>query len=104
MRIIINKYIPFKGYKAMCIGPLVFVRSDARLTTTTINHEAIHTEQWKECLYVFFLIIYGLSFLWQLIKYRNWDEAYRSVCFEREAYAHQNEEDYLGKRERFAWA
>ena len=103
MKLVFNNTIPFKGYAAMCIGNLVFVRKGVRVTTTLINHEAIHSEQWKECLYVFFLPIYVLSFLWQFVRCWKWHQAYRSVCFEREAYAHQSEEGYLAKRKRFAW-
>ena len=59
--------------------------------------------QWKECLYIFFLPIYVLSFVWQFLKRWKWDDAYRNVCFEREAYAHAHEADYLEKRKSFAW-
>lgn len=47
MKLVFNNIIPFKGYAAMCIGNLVFVRKGVRVTTTLINHEAIHSEQWK---------------------------------------------------------
>lgn len=101
---IYNDFIPFEGYDAMCIGNLVFIRNGARVTTTLMNHEAIHCAQWKECLYIFFLPLYVLSFIWQFLKHWNWSKAYRNVCFEREAYAHEKEQGYLSHRERFAWA
>lgn len=103
MKLIFNDIIPFKGYNAMCIGPLIFIRNGVHVTTRLIQHESIHAAQWKECLYVFFLPVYVLSFLWQYVRRWNWNEAYRNVCFEREAYAHQSEEGYLGKRKLFAW-
>lgn len=103
MKFIFNKYIPFKGYAAMCVGNLVFVRNGVQLSERIINHESIHSAQWRECLYLFFLPIYVCSFLLQLLKFVNWHEAYRNVCFEREAYGHQDEDDYLSHRKRFAW-
>ena len=103
MKFLFNVFIPIKGYSAMCVGNVVFVRKGVRVTGTLIQHEHIHALQWKECLYVFFLPLYILSFLWQFIKYWNWSKAYRNVCFEREAYAHQSEDGYINSRKRFAW-
>jgi len=103
MKFIYNNIIPFKGYKAMCIGNLCFVRKNAVMYDYNIRHEMIHSLQWKECLYIFFLPIYILSFVWQFLKRWKWNDAYRNVCFEREAYAHAHEADYLEKRKPFAW-
>lgn len=103
MKYIFNKWIPFKPYNAMCIGPLVFIRNDGKLTERTKNHEAIHGEQWKETLYIFFLPIYVCSFVWQFLKRWKWQEAYINVCMEREAYAHASDKEYLSHRKHFAW-
>lgn len=103
MRIVFNDFLPFKGFSAVTIGEWVFVRKSTRVTTTLIQHESIHVRQWRECLYVLFPLIYRLSYLWQLARRRNFNEAYRNVCFEREAYAHQKEEGYLNNRKLFAW-
>jgi len=40
MKIIYNKIIPFKGYKAMAIWPFIFARK--KLSEIDINHEKIH--------------------------------------------------------------
>lgn len=103
MRIVYNRFVPFKGYVAMCVGNIVFIRYGVRLSASIVRHESIHGEQWKECLYVFFLPIYILSFVWQFVECRDFHAAYRSVCFEKEAYAHEREKNYLSKRRRFAW-
>ena len=103
MKIIYNKYIPFKGYNAMCIGNIIIARKGEVISERIIRHEIIHSKQWKECLYVFFLPIYVLSFIWQFLKKWKWMEAYMNVCFEKEAYAHQYEVDYLANRKLFAW-
>lgn len=103
MKIIRNKWIPFKGYDAMCICNLILARNDAKISDRILRHESIHAVQWKECLYLFFLPIYIGSFVWQFFHYWKWMKAYENVCFEREAYAHAHEVDYLEKRKSFAW-
>ena len=40
MKVIKNKIIPFKGFKAITIWPFIFTRSD--LSNIDLNHEKIH--------------------------------------------------------------
>lgn len=42
MKIIYNNLIPFKGYKAINLFGLVFVRKGAKFTEVDYNHEHIH--------------------------------------------------------------
>lgn len=59
MKIIYNDIIPFKGYKAINLFGIVFARKSARpLSDKNKNHEAIHTAQMRELLYVPFYIVY----------------------------------------------
>lgn len=119
MKIVENAFLPLGGYKAMTIGPWIFVHYGAVMKDEDVNHEAIHWEQEKELLIVGFYILYVLLFLWELVRctfdkargwsersYRNglWGRAYRSNAFEREAYAHEREPLYKYQRKRFAWA
>ena len=53
MKIVRNNIIPFKGYKAMNLFGVLFVRGNARIDDINLNHEKIHTAQIKEMLYVF---------------------------------------------------
>ena len=53
MKIVRNNIIPFKGYKAVNLFGILFVRDDAVIGSVDINHESIHTAQMKEMLYVF---------------------------------------------------
>ena len=103
MKIIRNNIIPFKGFSAMTLWPFVFVRRDARFTATTERHERIHGEQQKEMLVLPFLLWYGAEWLVRLAQYRNRNQAYRNISFEREAYANERDENYLQSRRRFAW-
>ena len=71
------------------------------MTDTDLNHEAIHTAQMRELLYVPFYVLYVLEWLCLLPRYPKRHEAYRHISFEREAYAHQAEPDYLKARPKF---
>jgi len=103
MKIIRNNIIPFPGYKAINLFGILFVRKDAQIDDVTLNHEAIHTAQMKEMLYVFFYLWYLVEWIVRLIKYKNANEAYLNICFEREAYIYEEELDYLETRKPFAF-
>jgi hypothetical protein len=45
MKIIKNKFIPFKGYKLMNFFGVIFQRNDAIVTADEYNHEKIHLKQ-----------------------------------------------------------
>lgn len=96
MRIIYNKIIPFKGYKAINLFGFVFSRDI--LTEIDKNHEAIHTYQMKKVGYVKFYIIYLYEYIKNLIKYRNNKLAYKNISFEIEAYNNQNNLNYVDKK------
>lgn len=103
MKIIRNKYIPFPGYKAINLFGILFVRGNARIDEVPINHEAIHSAQMKELLYIPFYIWYVIEWLIRLIQFRNSHMAYRNISFEREAYQNQEDMHYLKSRERLAF-
>ena len=98
-KIIYNSVIPFKGFKAINLFGILFVRGNARISEKTIRHEAIHTAQMKEMFYVFFYIWYAIEWLIRL----PFGNAYRNMSFEREAYANDNNPDYLKTRKRYAF-
>ena len=105
MVIIENKYIPFKGYLAMNICGLLFVRKGQRgkLKPEVLRHERIHSRQWLELLIVGFLLWYSIEWFVKLWKYTNGHTAYRNISLEREAYANEADEDYLRNRKPYAW-
>lgn len=82
---------------------VIFVREGARVTVNTIRHESIHLRQQKEMLVVLFFLWYGFEWLIRLIQYRNTITAYKNISFEREAYSHQGEIDYLDKRKPYSF-
>ena len=103
MEIVRNNIIPFKGYKAVNLFGILFVRGDAVMTSTDINHESIHTAQMKEMLYVFFYLWYAIEWLVRLVQYRNAHTAYRNISFEQEANAGEDDETYLENSGYFEW-
>lgn len=103
MKIIKCKHFPPKGYDAMMVVWWLFVKEGYQITSRLINHEEIHSIQQKEMLVLPFFIWYGIEFLFRLIQYRNWNEAYMNLSFEREAYSNQYDIAYLSKRKHFAW-
>lgn len=105
MKIIYNSIIPFKGFIAINLFGLLFVRSDKKkkITKKVINHETIHTKQYIEMAYIFFLIWYGIEWLIKLCIYGNAHKAYKNLSFEREANANEANLQYLDTRKHYAW-
>lgn len=103
MRIVRNNIIPFKGYRAINLFGILFVRKDAEIDDVTITHEEIHTAQMKELLFIFFYLHYGIEFLLKMFMYPNFHRTYRAISFEREAYMFEEERDYLLWRKHYKW-
>ena len=56
MKVIYNNVIPFKGYKCVNLFGVLFVRRGLGMSDVDLNHEAIHTAQMKEMLFVLFYL------------------------------------------------
>ena len=91
----------FMEVGGITLFPFIFIRGegDERL----IRHETIHIKQYAETLVLGFLLIYVWDFLYGFVKYKNYDDAYRSIRFEREAYGNESNVHYLEQREHYAW-
>lgn len=100
MKVIYNNVIPFNGYKAINLFGVLFVRNGCMMSEVDLNHERIHTAQMKEMLYVFFYIWYFIEWIVRLFGKGN---AYKNLSFEKEAYTHEENLDYLKWREKFKW-
>jgi len=104
MKIIYNNFIPVKGFTAMNLFGILFVRKGKRIDDRMINHEKIHTYQMKEMLYLPFYIWYIIEYVIRVFQYKfKLHTAYRNISFEREAYTNQNDINYLKKRKLFDW-
>lgn len=100
MKIVYNKFIPFKGFSAINLFGVIFARKECKVTPRTINHEKIYTAQMRELGYIGFYVLYFLEWLYRLAVDTN--RAYRAISFEVEAYEHQNDYKYLANRNAFA--
>ncbi|RZJ80749.1 MAG: hypothetical protein EOO47_06605 [Flavobacterium sp.] len=99
--VVVFSKLPAQG---MAIFPFIFVkRVDLRENIFLINHERIHFKQQLELLLVFFYILYLFNYLINLVKYRNHHSAYMNICFEKEAYHHEKDLNYLTNRKLFNW-
>ena len=102
MKIIYNHIIPFKGFVALNLFGIIFARKEHQpLKKRTLNHEAIHTAQQKELLYLGFYLWYGIEWFIKLFVYGR--GAYRNLSFEREAYRYDRTCVYLKKRKKYSW-
>ena len=94
--------LPFGGdFLAINLCGLIFALRD--LTPEELNHERIHTAQQRELLFLPFFLWYAVEWLVLMVRYRNGIEAYYRIRFEREAYRHQAESDYLARRRHYRY-
>lgn len=103
MKIIRNKLIPFKGYSAINLFGVLFIKPNTVLTPRLLNHEYIHTLQMKELYYIGFYLVYLIEFVINLFRYKNWSDAYNNISFELEAYDNQNNQEYKDIRKPYAY-
>jgi hypothetical protein len=104
--IVKNSRIPkllswFMDIGGITLFPFIFIKGEGN--DRLIRHESIHIMQYRETLVLGFLFLYVWDFLYGFAKYRNYDDAYRSIRFEQEAYANDHDENYLELRQKFTW-
>lgn len=99
--ILIVKNLPALG---MAIFPFILLKSEKyKGNWKIINHEKIHLRQQLELFILPFYIFYLINYLINLFKYKNHDEAYRDIVFEKEAYTNENNINYLKSRSWYSW-
>ena len=86
---------------AITLGPFIFCRESA--SDTLKRHEIIHWAQYKECLILGFLILYGFYWIKNVLLGESGERAYYMIPFEKEAYENQDNTEYLISRKAFAW-
>lgn len=89
--------------RAFAFWPFIFIKHrDLIKDKVLLNHEKIHLKQQLELLVVPFYVLYFGEFIYHLIRFKSIDKAYKAISFEKEAYNHHHNRDYLASR-RF-WA
>lgn len=126
MKIIYNNWFPFGSYKIINLFGVLFSK-DKTLDAIDINHESIHTEQFKELAIVglilvllldiifniplvFYLLGISLFYIWYGIEYlivrcfhKKQNDGYHDISFEEEAYNNELDYNYLDNRKHFSW-
>ena len=96
---ILSYFRPTLG--GITLFPFIFLKDEG--DDRIINHESIHIAQYRELFVIGFLFLYLWDFVRGFVKYKNYDDAYRSIRFEREAYSFDADPHYLEYREPHAW-
>lgn len=126
MKVIYNNWFPFGNYTTINLFGIL-ISKDKSLDKKEINHESIHTAQFKELACVgllltlaldlligipFWSYFLGLSlfYIWYGIEYViirfyhvRQKDTYHDVSFEEEAYNNDDNLDYLNTRIPFSW-
>jgi hypothetical protein len=96
--------VPFLNVQGMAIYPFILLKKATyKKDEVIMRHETIHLKQQQEMLVLPFYIAYLINYLFNLAKYRNHDQAYRNIIFEREAYACEGDAKYLINRPLWAF-
>lgn len=77
---------------------IILKKPEYKQDQTLINHEKIHLRQQVELLVIFFYIWYVIEYYYWVFKLKDRYLAYRSISFEREAYAMEDDLNYLATR------
>lgn len=102
MKVIHSSWFPFGNYSTINLFGILITK-EKNLSKYTINHEAIHTAQMKEMLYVFFYLWYGIEYILIRLFHRKQSCAYHDVSFEEEAYYNEFNLSYLKSRKHYNW-
>ena len=123
MKVIYNKFIPFKGFYAITVIKWIFVRDEYKhldglsIYNKMINHESIHEQQildftpkifpkWLRYTIgsICFYLLYGVEWLFKLIPCLiTKKNVCRSLCAEQEAYENEDNLNYLESRPKLSW-
>jgi hypothetical protein len=81
-------FAPIK-IRAVALFPFIVIPSTTKMDDILLNHERIHLRQQIELLIIPF-------YIWYLIE--GAIKGYRNICFEKEAFANENDLSYLKNR------
>lgn len=97
--ILIFKYIFPKRYVGLTLWPVIILKENRlKQDDVLINHERIHLKQQLELFILPFYIWYLIEWLIGVMRFRNFNEAYRNISFEKEAYQNERNLNYIKER------
>ncbi len=92
-----------KDIRAFAFWPFVIIRDKYLVKDRIlINHERIHLKQQVELLILPFYVLYFGEFIIHFIRFKNWNQAYRAISFEKEAYQNHSNSNYTNGRKSYA--
>ena len=96
MIIICQRLFKNTNFIGITIFPFIILRNIAfKQDEKVLSHEKIHLRQQIELLIIPFYIWYIVEFMLRYVQYKDRHKAYLNISFEREAYAHETDGDYL---------
>lgn len=97
--VLVFKHLFRKNYVGLTLWPFIIVKDSAhKEDSVLINHEKIHLRQQLELLVIPFYLWYFLEWVFRTVIYLDSYRAYQNISFEREAYAHEKDLGYIGRR------
>ena len=79
--------------------PFIILRKpEYKKDIVLLNHEKIHLKQQAELLVIFFYMWYVIEYYYLVFRLKDSYLAYKSISFEREAYAMEDDLNYLDSR------
>ncbi|CAG2532074.1 MAG: hypothetical protein ABJO28_07530 [Maribacter dokdonensis] len=102
--ILVFRHFFYKNYVGLSLWPFIFLKNGSlKNDDVLINHEKIHLRQQQELLILPFYILYLTEWAIRAVCYFDTYKAYQNLSFEREAYMHENDMDYLSNRKTFSF-
>jgi hypothetical protein len=99
MILITTRFLILFGIRGLTLFPFIILGEKSDLNDKVlINHEKIHIRQQLELLILPFYVWYLIDFAVQYLKFKNKQEAYRNIIFEKEAFTNERNLTYLGDR------
>ncbi|MGI9650595.1 hypothetical protein [Chryseobacterium sp. RLHN22] len=99
MIIVCQRLLKNTKINGITLFPFIFIKNpEDKKNRVLINHEKIHIRQQLELLIIFFYILYVVEYYYHFFRLKNAYQAYKSISFEREAYAMERDLNYLQKR------
>ena len=94
--------VSFLWVEGLAFFPFIFLKRRGP-TFVLVNHERIHLKQQLELGLIIFYIWYFTEYLVRLVQHKKHYLAYLHISFEKEAYTHQADAEYLRKRRMWAF-
>lgn len=99
MIIVCQRFLKNTKISGITLFPFIILRkSEYKQNKILINHEKIHLRQQVEMLIIFFYLWYVIEYYYWFFRLKNSYLAYKSISFEREAYAKEDDLTYLETR------